>query len=96
MPDPTFDNFILAVRETMESKAASKGYNPTGIDGPNVLFDFVTSFAGAGHALGEIVYKARRFASKRDPEDLVKIAAWAFLAWRYFNTKGAQGEGYPV
>lgn len=34
------------------------------------------------HALGEIIYKAVRYHHKRDPEDLVKIAAWAELVWR--------------
>jgi hypothetical protein len=81
---PSFDNFAAEVRALLEPTAAGKGYNQTGADGPNELFDFVEALAGGyGHALGEIVYKARRFASKGNPEDVLKIAAWAFLIWRH-------------
>jgi hypothetical protein len=31
----------------------------------------------------EIVYKARRYGARRNDEDLLKIAAWAFLTWRH-------------
>jgi ABC-type glycerol-3-phosphate transport system substrate-binding protein len=81
--NPTFDEFIAAVKELLEPTAAGKGYNITGVDGPNELYDFVHGIAGGnGHALGEIIYKVRRYASKNDPKDIAKIAAWAFLIWR--------------
>jgi len=38
---------------------------------------------GHAHALGEIVYKARRYAAKRNVEDVLKIAAWAYLIWKH-------------
>ena len=45
---------------------------------------FVAETAGGpGHALDEIIYKVRRYAARRDPADLVKIAAWAYLVWRF-------------
>ena len=62
--------------------AAAKGYNQTGLTGPNPMYAFVAETAGGpGHALGEIIYKTRRYAARRDSEDLVKIAAWAYLVW---------------
>lgn len=76
----TFDEFVSEVRGLLEPTAAGKGYNATGVDGRNELYDFVKSMTGGDHhALGEIVYKARRFAAKGNREDVLKIAAWAFL-----------------
>ena len=28
-------------------------------------------------------FKVRRYAARRNPEDLAKVAAWAFLIWRF-------------
>ena len=81
--DPTFDEFVAGVRGLMEPTAQSKGYNTTGIDGENALYGFVSQFAGPHHALGEIVYKAVRYNAKGNPEDLLKIAAWAWLAYKH-------------
>lgn len=79
----TYNEFSADVRTLLEGTAQGKGYNATGVDGPNQLYDFVETLTGGpGHALGEIVYKAKRYAAKRDPVDLLKIAAWAFLAYR--------------
>lgn len=78
----TFDLFIQQVRELMERKAKTKGYHDSTADGPNQLYDFVETFCPA-HTEGEIIYKVVRYLSKRDPEDLLKIAAWAFLKWRF-------------
>lgn len=83
MSDRTWAVFQERTRALLEPTAASKGYSTTGIDGQNALYEFVQDMAGPGHALGEIVYKARRYGAKRNPEDLEKIAAWAFLAWRH-------------
>lgn len=85
---PTFALFLLEVRLLLEPTAAGKGYSTTGIDGTNTLYEFVQEMAGPGHALGEIVYKARRYGAKRNPEDLLKIAAWAFLLWKHHDTSG--------
>ena len=83
MSDRTFEGFIAEVRALLEPTAAGKGYSTTGVDGQNALYEFVQEMAGAGHALGEIVYKARRYSAKRNPEDLLKIAAWAWLAYKH-------------
>jgi hypothetical protein len=83
---PTFEQFVEEVRALMEPTAASKGYSTTGIDGVNPLYEFVQEMVvGPGHALGEIVYKAKRYGKKRNPEDLLKIAAWAWLAYRHHS-----------
>ncbi len=80
----TFDKFVEEVRGLLEPTASGKGYNSTGVDGPNDLYAFVQSMAdGHGHALGEIVYKARRYAAKGNREDVLKIAAWAFLILKH-------------
>lgn len=80
---PTFADFVEQVRALLEPTAAGKGYNTTGIDGKNDLYDFVQSFAGDHHALGEIVYKAKRYAAKGNIDDVLKIAAWAFLIYKH-------------
>ena len=80
----SFTGFVFNVRELLELFARTKGYNLTGPDGENELYDFVSRLAdGPGHALGEIVYKCQRYASNRDKKDLEKIAAWAFLVWKH-------------
>ncbi len=79
---PSFRSFCEAVRELLDETAAQKGYHQTGLVGPNPMFAFVAETAGGPeHALGEIIYKVRRYAARRDSEDLVKIAAWAYLVW---------------
>jgi hypothetical protein len=81
--DRTWGVFVSGVHGLLEPTAEGKGYNVTGVNGQNELFEFVQGIAGSGHALGEIVYKVKRYAAKRQPEDLLKIAAWAFLEWRH-------------
>lgn len=76
-----FDEFMAGARELVEGKAKEKGYNETGT-GKNDLMEFTNKFF-PGHAGGEIVYKAIRYGRKRDKSDLLKIAAWAYLLWRY-------------
>lgn len=80
----SFDAFVGRVHAMLEARANHKGYHAGSADAPNRLYEFVAGLArGPGHAIGEIIYKATRYASARDPEDLVKIAAWAFLIWRH-------------
>ncbi len=84
MTERTFEAFAAEVRSLLEPTAASKGYNSSGADGDNPLYQFIRELAGGdGHALGEIVYKARRYAAKGNPEDILKAAAWCFLVWRH-------------
>lgn len=80
----TFDEFVAQMRAILEPTAAGKGYSTTGVDGDNALYEFVQETAqGPGHALGEVIYKARRYGAKGDPVDVIKIASWAFLIWRH-------------
>lgn len=79
---PTFEVFNHRVKTLLDNSARQKCYNDTGTDGPNQLFDFIYSIAGMGHALGEIIYKVIRYQAKSNPEDIEKVAAWAYLIWR--------------
>jgi len=82
----TFTSFCEAVSELLDQQAADKGYQQAGLSGSNPLYALVSDMAGGpGHALGEVVYKATRYAKRRDPSDLLKIAAWAYLVWRFDN-----------
>ena len=78
--DRSFQDFAQQARELVDTQAASKGYNQTGAEGPNALFDFCGNM-GLTHAEGEIVYKVVRWHNRHDKADLLKIAAWAFLLW---------------
>ena len=80
----TFDEFTAALDGILGGTAEGKGYNAGGPNGANELSDFVEQHC-PGHALGEVIYKAVRFQRKRNPEDLLKIAAWAYLQWRKTN-----------
>lgn len=95
MTDQTFDSFIKQVHALLEPTASGKGYNTTGVDGHNPLYEFVASFAGPHHALGEIVYKAKRYEAKRNLEDVLKIAAWAFLVYKHHADVAQQDEAKP-
>lgn len=86
MPERTAEEFLGLVSQLLNATAKDKGYNAQGLDGPNVLYEFIQGQLGKQshtHALGEIVYKAVRYNSKNNPEDLVKIAAWALLVWKH-------------
>jgi hypothetical protein len=86
-PDRTFAAFMAQVCELLEGTASGKGYNASGADGVNELYAFVQTMNGnEGHALGEIVYKARRFAAKGNIEDIVKAAAWAYLVYKHHKS----------
>jgi|SRR5215471_8434473 len=93
--DPgTFQDFVNEVRDLMERNAEKKGYNDTGVEGQNELYEFVQGMTGSdSHALGEIVYKVVRFTRKRDRSDLTKIAAWAYLIWRHGLTESSGQKG---
>ena len=83
-PDRTFQTFMNAAEDLLNGTAASKGYSPNGPDGSNPLYAFVEhAVGGSQHAIGEIIYKAVRYQHQRDPKDLLKIAAWAYLVWRH-------------
>lgn len=76
-----FDRFTEGVHDLIAAVARDKGYND-GADESNDLMEFTNKFF-PGHAGGEICYKAIRYGRLRDRKDLLKIAAWAYLLWRY-------------
>lgn len=78
--DESWDAFCRESHGLLNGDAQGKGYAQEGRDGRPML-DFVANHCGGGHALGEIVYKVVRWNQKRDPKDLLKVAAWAFLEW---------------
>ena len=85
----TFDAFVAQMRAILEPTAAGKGYNTTGVDGDNSLYEFVAeTVGGQGHAIGEAIYKIKRYAAKGNPEDLVKLASWAFLMFKHHEDRG--------
>lgn len=78
-----FTKFIYQVSELLEHSARAKGYNTTGANGTNDLYELVNKMNNSpGHPAGEIIYKTVRYMQKKDKKDLVKIAAWAYLIWR--------------
>jgi len=80
----TFKEFSKEVQNLVEGNAAEKGYNTNGADGDNELYEFVQNLSKSdSHAIGEIVYKAVRYTKKKDKKDILKIAAWAYLIWKY-------------
>ena len=82
--DRTFQKFTGEVEQLLGGTASGKGYAAGGPNGPNPLYEFVQGLSNSSaHGLGEIVYKAQRYSSKHNQEDVLKIAAWAFLVWRF-------------
>lgn len=82
----TFRQFITEVEALLNSTASGKGYNQTGANGPNVLYAFVKHMSGGHqHAMGEIIYKITRYAAKGNIEDILKVAAWAFLIYKHHD-----------
>ena len=79
---PSFGAFVGEIREVFQ-KSVSKGYGPMQPDEHNPLYSFMLTFFSNDHALGEIIYKSIRYRNKRNPEDLIKIAAWAWLVWMH-------------
>lgn len=80
----TFAAFMEEVLGSLEGHAERKGYNVTGADGPNDLFeDGIRAGDEPAHALGEIRYKCKEMLHEPRAVLPIKIAAWAFLLWRY-------------
>lgn len=71
--------FHKSLDEILLFAAKTKGYHGAATDGRKLFDEAHTE--NYGHPIGEIKYKLRRFQSTRDPIDIVKVAAWAFLIW---------------
>lgn len=69
-----FESFTAGARRLMDEVAKEKGYDSD-------LLSFCQKMR-LTHAEGEIIYKLVRYNRKRNPEDLLKIAAWAYLMWK--------------
>ena len=81
-----FQKFVAEVEDTLSGHAKRKGYSEGSPNGPNQLAEF-TKHIGAlpGHVIGEIVYKATEWMKSPRKVLLVKIAAWAFVLWRFYD-----------
>lgn len=93
MNEPSFETsmeaFFSHVRQLLGGTANGKGYSQNG--NGRALIDSVAEECGEGHALGEIRYKLVRWRRKRNPDDIAKIAAWAFLEWdRWIRQQAVQ------
>ena len=83
----TLNDFNRLVQESLEKHAERKGYNDSGADGENLLYQFTKHIgASGGHSMGEIIYKATEYMKEAREVLLIKIAAWAFLEWKYFKS----------
>ena len=86
----SWNNFMKLVSDKVGDQAHDKGYRIGDADtGEDLL-----KVTGDDHAIGEIIYKAVRFRAKKNQDDLVKIAAWAFLLWR--KNKPLDGDDLDV
>ena len=82
--DQSYQKFCEQVEAILSVSAKSKGYTDTDANGPNDVYEFIYTATGDhGHPIGEIMYKALRYMKKRNPEDLLKIAAWAYLVFKH-------------
>lgn len=80
----TFAEFTRLVADSLDGHAKRKGYSNGGPDGANALYEFEVAIgASPAHAMGEIIYKATEFLRKPRAVLALKIAGWAFLAWKY-------------
>jgi hypothetical protein len=82
----TFDQFVAAVRDSVDNHAKRKNYTTKGVDGENQLLKVCTTLGiHEHHAIGEIIYKSAEFLKAPQATKKVlleKIAGWAFVLWR--------------
>ena len=91
MVGTSFEAFSGDVRQLLTKTATSKGYVKAGIhEDTNPLYTMIQQGlcqGGHGHALGEIVMKAVRYAERGDKTELLKMAAWAYLIWQHHEDR---------
>ena len=79
--------FSNQVQSKVKDDAEKKGYGGSDEAKMQLMMETEAGAPHCGHALGEIKYKVSRYIAKRASEDLVKIAAWAFLIyWKEHGT----------
>ena len=69
-----FNEFVSKMVKKIGTEAGLKGYDDS-------LTDFMKRHFN-DHAIGEIVYKSVRYATQKQEEDILKIAAWAYIIWK--------------
>ena len=82
----TFEEFAKHVKESCEKHAQRKGYTTSDVDGDNQLLDVAVALGiHDQHSIGEIIYKCAEYL--KAPRDLllIKIAGWAYIAWKARN-----------
>lgn len=83
-----FDEFVAAVKDSVEGHAKRKNYTTGGVDDPNQLLNVMTTLGiHDEHSIGEIVYKCAEYL--KTPRDapakrvlMEKVAGWAWVIWR--------------
>ena len=83
--------WLQEIKYIVFGRAQSKGYAATDDGDGRDLLDFVKQHFN-GHAEGEVVYKLIRWAKKRNPEDILKAAAWCFLVYDQHMRQDTQQE----
>jgi hypothetical protein len=88
-----FEDFLEAVRDSVEAQAKRKNYSENGVAGENKLSEVgrLLEFEPQ-HGIGEIVYKCAEYL--RNPREvlLVKIAGWAGVLWMRHEQPPAPGS----
>src|ERR1700675_1681062 len=77
-----FEEFLEAVRDSVEGQAKRKNYSENGLAGENKLGEVGRLMElEPQHGLGEIVYKCAEYLKNPREVLLIKIAGWAGVLW---------------
>lgn len=76
-----FEDFVKEIEPYLNKYAEDKGYGSD--EKGKHLSDSIMDEFGPSYALGEIRTKLSRYHSKGNYEDLLKIAAWTYLVYRW-------------
>jgi hypothetical protein len=77
-----FEDFLEAVRDSVEGQAKRKNYTKNDVNGENQLSEVgrLLEFEPQ-HGIGEIVYKCAEYLKNPREVLLIKIAGWAGVLW---------------
>jgi hypothetical protein len=77
-----FEEFLEAVRDSVEAQAKRKNYSDNGVSGVNKLMEVgrLLNYEPQ-HGIGEIIYKCSEYLTNPREVLLVKIAGWAGVLW---------------
>jgi hypothetical protein len=81
-----FEEFLEAVRDSVEAQAKRKNYSDNGVNGVNKLSEVgrLLNFEPQ-HGIGEIIYKCSEYLTNPREVLLVKIAGWAGVLWMRYH-----------